>query len=467
MVPVVSRRRPRSRLARKACTFVAFALACALSLPPGAYADVRLSDRIGADGSTVESLGLAVADCPNIDAERACLVDSTGAVYFERASDEPAQIASITKVMTALVAVENASLEDPVVVSARAASVGESSANLAEGDEMNLETALKALLIPSGNDAAVAIAECVGSSMTGAFGEEAERAFVDAMNAKARALGCRDTVYENPHGLDDGAYAGELHSTAHDQVIVAKAAMDNRTIRTIVGAGSGPIVVKREGSNTTIDLVATDALLDRYDFAIGVKTGVTNAAGPSFLGAASNGAIELYGIVLKSTSTDERFSDAQTLFEWGFEHIIDYPLVNTERTSASRLAGKAADAPVLAEVSLPAWTDKTVPATIEDPRASVRVFDLAGNVSQKVEFNEPPGAVEAGDVVGTITFLQHNRPIESFDLIACEDVQAPGPVDALAIWWKRLWSGFSGERAQAESIVYNVCPPIKDNTRAR
>ena len=273
----------KRRASLVACALV-FALACGVAVPVPALADVRKADVVY--GQTVDARGLSVAQCPNIDAEYALVMDADGTVYFERNATSPTQIASITKVMTAIVALDAVasgavSLDSTVTVSAAAAAVGESSAGLQEGDAMPLEVALKALLVPSGNDAAVAIAETVGGS---------EDAFVAAMNAKAAELGCTDTVFENPHGLDDGEFAGDQHSCAADVAKMARYAMRNETFRAIVGGGDTGIVVDRaDGTRATIELESTDELMDYYDKAIGIKTGFTALAGPSFAGAASNG----------------------------------------------------------------------------------------------------------------------------------------------------------------------------------
>ncbi|WP_270299007.1 D-alanyl-D-alanine carboxypeptidase family protein [Eggerthella sinensis] len=198
----------RTRARLLACV-LACALACTgIVAPATAFADVRKADVVY--GQTVDARGLAVAQCPSIDAEYAMVMGSDGTVYFERNASSPTQIASITKIMTGVVALDAVasglvSLDTPITVSAAAASVGESSADLQEGDVMDLETALKALLVPSGNDAAVAIAETIGRAMD-AGASDPEAVFVQAMNDKATALGCTDTVYENPHGLDFDAY---------------------------------------------------------------------------------------------------------------------------------------------------------------------------------------------------------------------------------------------------------------------
>lgn len=436
-----------------------FALTCAVA-PGAAFADVRKADVIA--GMTVEERGLTVAECPSIDAEHAALVGADGTVYFSRASEEPAQIASITKVMTAIVALDYADPSTKVVVSEAAATIGESSANLQEGDVMDLETALKALMVPSGNDAAVALGEAVGKQIMEAnpgMGDDPMSAFVAAMNAKAAEIGCEDTVYENTHGLDDDEFIGDLHSTAADQAKVARCAMGYDLLRQIVASGDTVITVEREGERVNLDLETTDELLEMYDAAIGIKTGMTNLAGPSFMGAASRDGRELYAIVLGSTDEYQRFADAENMFEWAYDHVREVKLANSDSTAS--LNGK--DVPLIAEVSHADWIDKTVKATMSDPDAVIQVFDLEGNVSQSLNLNELHGTVRAGDKVGTIVFKQRNKVVAEQDLIACETVEAPNGLDALGIWWQRL---FDGADAKAASRVYNVMPIINSNVSA-
>lgn len=447
---------------------LAGSLACA---PATAFAEVRKADVIS--GQTVDARGLAVAQCPSIDAEYAIVVDSEGTVYFERNATSPTQIASITKVMTGVVALDMVSqgivsLDTPITVSADAVAVGESSAGLAEGDKMPLQVALQALLVPSGNDASVAIAETLGEvarSQGLASGDTTEAAFVDLMNKKATELGCADTQFENPHGLDDGSFAGNQHSTAADVAKIAQHAMKDKTFRTIVGGGDTTIAVTRsDGRNAAIELTSTDELIETYEYAIGIKTGFTALAGPSFAGAANNGSKELYAIVINSSSEAQRFEDAETLFTWVYAHERDYALAHSPQSTTMTLNGQATDVPVIAEVPHADWIDKTVKVTLSDPEASVRVFDLNGNVSQSLEFQEVKGNVKAGDKVGTITFKQRNNTIATQDLIACEDSAGPDFFQGIGIWWDRMFRGFSGQPQVATGVTLNETPLLNDKT---
>lgn len=457
--------RPKSKAVEAVARgFLAIVLAWCLLVPATALAEVRKADVIA--GATVEDRGLTVADCPSVDADYAILVDADGNVLFARDIDTPSQIASITKVMTAIVVLDNAPADMHIAVSENAAAIGESSANLQEGDVLDLDSALKALLVPSGNDAAVALAESVGAYMIAqdpSLGTDPMAVFVDAMNAKAEEIGCTDTIYENPHGLDDGLYEGRLHSTAADQAKVARCAMSYQTIRDIVAGGTTTITVDRDGGKVDVELETTDELLDMYEYTIGIKTGVTDLAGPSFMGAANNEGRELYSVVLGASDELGRFQDTKNLFIWAYDHIFDLPLANSEQWTTMRVNGESVDVPIIGEASHADWIDRTVPATLADPSAVIQVFDFEGNVSQTITFDELHGTVHAGDKVGTIVFKQKNQVVAQQDLVACETVDGPNPIDVVAIWWQRFIGGFSGEPSVAESKVYNVMPIINNN----
>ncbi|WP_172135924.1 D-alanyl-D-alanine carboxypeptidase family protein [Adlercreutzia sp. ZJ473] len=465
--PVRPRGRGGGRLGRLACAGLLCAsmamgpCALALSDADAAWADVRRTDVIA--GTAMEQRGVAAAACPSIDAERAIVVGADGKVYFERNASDPAQIASVTKVMTAVVALDAAPLDTPVTVSALAAEVGESSAHLQEGDVMPLEAALKALMIPSGNDAAIAIAESVGKVMLGGgTDEEALAAFVEGMNAKAAELGCADSVFTNPHGLDDGEWAGDLHSTAADVAKIAACAMGDETFRGIVGTEAATIEVERDGEKASVELESTDELLGVYEGACGIKTGFTDLAGACFAGAATRNGVELYAIVLHSSSEAQRFADATTLFDWVYDNRVTYALAHAAESVPVTLGGTQVDAPVVAEVAHADWPDRTVKATFADPAASVEVFALDGNVSESFEFDEPTGDVKVGDVLGRATFHQGNEVVAQVDLVACEDVAAPGALEGIGIWWDRFIKGFTGEPTTADSVVLNDVSLIYD-----
>lgn len=436
---------------------------CGSAFPESALADVRKADIV--IGETIESRGLSVAQCPSIDAEYAIVMGADGTIYFERNATSPAQIASITKVMTALVALETLSSDAVVTVSENAAYVGESSASLQVGDVLSFDAALKGLMLSSGNDAAIAIAETAGEVLSGgtAKGSEAEQVFIDRMNAKAVEMGLVDTVFRNPHGLDDGIYEGDQHSCALDVATIAKAAMAIDLFRTTVATPEATIsVTHADGTQDSLLLTTTDILIGNYEGACGIKTGFTDAAGSCFAGASNRGGQDLYAIVLKSTDEITRFEDTRILFDWVYEHTISYPIAHSDQSVEMSLEGQTRSVPIVAEVAHDDWIDKTVSATFADPDQALTIFDLNGNISQTVEYNMLNGDIRAGDKVGTMTFRQRNSDLVTVDMIACEDSPAPGFFEGIGIWWDRFFRGFSGQATVAESILINQTPLISE-----
>ena len=264
----------RSRVGA-ACCVLTWVLALGLCPVPAA-AEVRMADEVC--GVAAFDRGLAEADLPDISAPSAIVVTPDGRTWYERDADAPRKIASLTKIMTAIVALEHAESDTIITVDQAAATVGESSAGLREGDTLTLEDALKALLISSGNDAAMAIATSVGA-LIDPTSPDPYATFVAAMNNKATELGCQDTLFENPHGLDFDAWEGSLHATARDVAKMALYAMQNDLFRTTVAVGACDIpVTSADGSERTVHLRETNALLGS-EGNLGIKTGTTYEAG--------------------------------------------------------------------------------------------------------------------------------------------------------------------------------------------
>ncbi len=259
------------------------------------------------------------------------LVGSDGTVYFSRDVNAEVKIASLTKIMTAVVALEKG--PRPYRDGRQRSSHGGGRARgFWKATPCRLKTALYALMVPSGNDAGIAIAKSVGAHMSGdaATGYDT---FIAAMNAKAADLGMSHSVYTNPHGLDFDAFGDEdLHSSTRDVATLVSYAMQNDTFRGIVDAGSTTITVtSADGTARNVALQTTDELMGVYDGICGVKTGTTDDAGDRFAGAVSRDAGELYSVVLDSPSSDERFSDTVALMDWAYANIAQRSLVNSDQ----------------------------------------------------------------------------------------------------------------------------------------
>lgn len=429
-------------------------LACAVALVAGipsvAGAQVLTTDNIC--GKAADARGIAAEDLPDIDASNAFVMGKNGTVYYARSADEQVKIASITKVMTAILAVENCKMDEKITVSNAAATVGNSTAGLLEGDEFTVEQALRGLMIPSGNDAAIALAEHVGKKLDPKT-KDAVATFVKAMNERAKKLGCTGTLFENPHGLDFDEWAGDMHSTAHDVALMMQEAMKDDTIREVMASKDPWIeVTGADGSDHSHSMDTHNVLLGQ-DGNIGGKTGTTDDAGYCFASAYNRDGDEIYTVVLNSSTTDQRFADTATLASWYYDHKVTVEIANTQKKTAN-------GNPLMARVSQTDWTDKTIDATLADPTAQATVFSLAGEVTEKVSYDDLSGTVHVGDKVGSVTLKQDGTKIAVMDLVADEEGTGPNPIEWLLVKLDRLGRRIDNRPLTAESETVAKAPEV-------
>jgi serine-type D-Ala-D-Ala carboxypeptidase (penicillin-binding protein 5/6) len=262
----------------------------------------------------------AMAGAPQV-AGRAYIVENglTGEVLARKDDRARLPIASITKLMTVLVALKHVRLDDVVTVSRQAAAVGESSIYLRKGERITVHDLVEAALIQSANDAAVALAEYVGHG--------SQSAFVAMMNAEAKKLGLRDTHFANPDGLDAPGH----YSSAHDVTRLARIAMKNPVIRGVVRRSTATI----EGGRT---LFTWNDLLGRFPGIFGVKTGHTAAAGWSQVAAARAHGVVVYATILGEATREGRNEDLAALLAWGLSRYRTIDLVSPRRIYATARA---------------------------------------------------------------------------------------------------------------------------------
>jgi D-alanyl-D-alanine carboxypeptidase (penicillin-binding protein 5/6) len=249
---------------------------------------------------------------PEISGQSSILVDAnSGKVVYEKNSTIKMKIASLAKMMTAVVALEHKKVGDEIIVSPKAAMIGENVMGISTSEVYTLEELLYGLVLNSGNDAAYAIAEGVaGDSGT----------FVKWMNMKAKELGLSDTYFADPSGLSDDSY-----STAVDLVKLARYAMQNEEFKKI--AGTINIELPYSDKHKYLYLENQTNLLSTYPGVAGIKTGYTEEAGYCLVTYAKNENIELIGAVLKS---ENRKFDMIWMLDYGFSVLglsIDHPLL--------------------------------------------------------------------------------------------------------------------------------------------
>jgi len=237
-----------------------------------------------------------------IDAKAYFLIDSqTGRVLAEKNSNEKRAIASLTKIMTAVIALEHGDLNSIVKVSPKAAAVGGSSFWLKSGDELPLEDMLYGLLLPSGNDAAVAIAEHIAGSIEN---------FASLMNYKALDIGAYNTRFKNPHGLDEEGH----YSTARDIAKIAQYAWSISKFREIVQTKEKSI----QRGNFVRNIYNTNRLLWSFEGANGIKTGYTGKAGRCLVASADKDGLQLISVVLGAR---DRFDSSYKLLTYGYKNF--------------------------------------------------------------------------------------------------------------------------------------------------
>ena len=235
----------------------------------------------------------AVAEAVEVSATACVLLDAdTGQLLYEKNGDEQMLIASTTKIMTALVALEQTEPDDTVTVTREHMTEG-SSMYLKPGETVRVEELLYGLLLCSGNDAALAVTECAGGAVP----------FVEKMNEKAAALGMADTHFANPNGLDDEAH----YSTAYDMALLGCAAVNEPTLRRMASTRTAVV-----GGRT---LTNHNKLLARLEGCVGLKTGYTKAAGRTLVSCAERDGRRLVAVTLRDGND---WNDHETLYDWGF-----------------------------------------------------------------------------------------------------------------------------------------------------
>lgn len=447
---------PASAVVLAALIVIAVAFAV-LSVPSDAMAAVLNTDSV--QGKTYAELGVDPSKFPDVNAPRGILVDSDGNVIWSRNAGEQTKIASTTKIMTAIVALENSDSSSVISVSQAAASVPGSTANLKNGDTLSRDDALRGLLVPSGNDAAIAIAESVGK-LIDPNSADPYATFIAKMNEKAKELGCTDTVYGNPHGYDIGQYAGDYHSTAADLAKIAAYAMKNETFRAIVAGGDATITATDAGGQQRqIQLKATDPLIGSYDGAEGVKTGTTDLAGKCFVGAVKKNGREYISVVLGEPVNSGQlvFQDTTVLWDWIGSAYKTYRFdVDGLDTAKVTIGSTDTQVPIVATTGDPARNGKTVRIGIANTSKEVSALDFTGSgLKQSVEITQVSGA-KSGDKVGKITVSKDGEELFSSDLVAVDGAEKPGILEGMSIGLERFLSSFSGDVTVPPTKVFSA-----------
>lgn len=323
-------------------------------------------------------------------ARAAVLIErNTGMVLLCHNENEPLPMASTTKVMTALLALEKGNLDDVVTVGRNAYGVPGTSIYLDLGEQITLRDLLYGLLLASGNDAAIAIAEHIGGSV---------EAFCAMMTERAAELGCEDTVFVNPNGLPAEGH----HTTAYDLALIAREAMTHETFREIVSTQRASI--PWEGRSYDRILNNKNRLLAGYEGATGIKTGYTRAAGRCLVFGARRDGLEVIGVVLNCA---DWFDEAARLMDLGFERYEGFTALSAgETVRVLPVTGGRQDT-----VYICAGADLT--AAVPKGEIPALEYDMPDSL---------PAGMQMGETVGEARILLDGRTLASVPLVLTESL---------------------------------------------
>lgn len=332
-----------------------------------------------------------------VTAPSAILMESSsGKVLFEKNPHEQRPCASITKVMTMLLVCEaidsgKLSLDDTITASAHAASMGGSDIWLEEGETMSANDMIKATVVASANDAAVALAEHLSGS---------EEVFVQKMNEKANQLGMKDTVFKNCNGLDEDGHI----TSAYDVAVMSRELMKHEMIFDYTSIWLDNL---RDGKT---QIVNTNKLLKTYKGITGLKTGTTNDAGCCMAASATRGDMSLVAVVLGCNSSKERFSDAAALLDYGFANF-----------SVTQL--KAPD-DLPKTIKVENGMQKNIGIGCDINSSIVLDKNSGSKIVSKIDLPESIEApVASGQKLGTVTYSLDGKAVKSFEITALQHAE--------------------------------------------
>ena len=352
---------------------------------------------------TIEVTASNVSELPKTNSRRYIVYDRISkSMIIGKNEDIKSAMASTTKIMTTIVILEKADLNETVTVSAKAGGTGGSRLGLKRGDKASVRDLLYGLMLRSGNDAAVALAEHVGGSVKG---------FAELMNEKAIELGLTNTHFVTPHGLDDANH----YTTALELAKLTDYAMDNETFAKIVGTKSTTIYI----NNQSRQINNTNELLGVLNGVVGVKTGFTNNAGRCLVTETKRNNIDIITIVLGADTKKDRTKDSVNLIEYTFSK---YKMYNLEEQIIKEFnKWKNINEKRILIINGKTSNPKLALGAIE--KATIPICD-----NDKIEYSinaltEVEAPVEQWNVMGTLTVKLNGEILENIDIVNVNEVQ--------------------------------------------
>lgn len=345
----------------------------------------------------IETAAIPVANPPEINAKSAILMEaSTGEIIYKKNENEKLSPASITKIMTMLLVVEaiennKLSFYDKVTTSEHAASMGGSQIWLEIGEAMTVHDLLKAVAVGSANDASVALGEHIAGS---------EEGFVSMMNTRAKELGMSNTNFTNACGLDDD----NLYTSAKDVAIMSRELISHDVIKQYTTIWMDTI------RNETVQLVNTNKLVRFYRGATGLKTGTTSNAGCCVSATAKREGMELIAVIMGAESSNERFSNAKKLLDYGFANLTIYK--TSEKVEYKK------------KINVKNGQKKTIKLIYDSIENELIKTENKSNIKvETVLKDEIEAPIKKNDKIGIVKVLLNDKVIKKYEIKSAEDVE--------------------------------------------
>ncbi len=342
---------------------------------------------------------------PKINARSAIIYDrTTKEIIWGKNETDKRAMASTTKIMTAIVVLENSNLSDVVTISKKAAGTGGSRLKISAGDKITVKDLLYGLMLRSGNDAAVALAEYVGNNLEG---------FASLMNKKAEELGLNNTHFVTPHGLDNENH----YTTSYELAVLTDYALENETFRQIVNTKIATITINESSRN----IYNTNELLGILSGVDGIKTGFTNNAGRCLVTSCTRDKNQIITVVLGCDTKKQRTQDSTKLIEYAFknytrvnlEEKIQKEFENWKQINSKRIYINKAKQQAI-ELKLDEIQRKVIPIKIGEEK------DITIEINAIYQYEAP---VNQGEKIGNIIVKKKDEIIETIDITCSKKIE--------------------------------------------
>lgn len=345
-------------------------------------------------------------DGPSVYAEGAIVMEaSTGLVLYEKNMNEQYYPASITKIMTALLAIENSSPGEIVTFSKNAVfgvDLDSSRIGIDVGEQLTMQQCLYAILLESANEVTYAVAEHVGGGDASVF--------IDMMNERAKSLGCQNTHFMNPHGLHDDDH----YTSPYDMALITREAMKNETFRKIFSTRTYQIPPTNIQPETRYLRNHHKFVLKQdytYDDCIGGKTGYTSMSKYTLVTVAKRGDLELICVVMRDDSNEHQYTDTKKLLDYGFDNFSIYPIADQESND------NLADSPLFTRYN--SLLSKTDGSLVTDQNGYLVLPNDASFEDAKKDITFFPSGDKSrtGNVIGKISYTYNGKYVGGADIL--------------------------------------------------